>query len=154
MARKKNRTNIEAQPKSNVAKKMDAVALAGEIKGGASPKTILAMGVAGAFLGFLSGLNKWPQLPPELISPAASAAWLGAVLGVQHLDPNAAFQGAFLGLVVGLGVARSFNFDLRKMLLAWLLAGAGLIAGVMVVHTSTGAAGGWILGWMLALAAK
>ena len=125
MARKKKTTNIEAQPKSTVAKKSDPPAPIDDKKGGASSKTILAMGLAGAFLGFLSGLNQWPHLPVELNTPAASAAWLGAVLGVQHLDFNSAFQGGFLGLTVGLGFASSFNFTLRKMLLAWLLASYG-----------------------------
>ncbi|MBT9587895.1 hypothetical protein IV102_31460 [bacterium] len=150
MGRKKSRTSVEVKTPGSAPGKKGANAQAGDKKVGASPKIILSMGLGGAFLGFLSGLNQWPQLPAELTSMEASAAWLGAVLGVQHLDWNSAAQGGFLGLAVGLGFASSFNFGLRKMMMTWLLAGGGLLAGALTIKTATAAAGGWILGWMLA----
>jgi hypothetical protein len=151
MGRKKNRTGLESKTPGSAPAQKGGAAQAGDKKaGGASPRTVLSMGLGGGFLGFLSGLNQWPQLPAELNSVEASAAWLGAVLGVQHLDWNSAAQGGFLGLAVGLGFATSFNFGLRKMMMTWLLAGGGLLAGALLIKTATAAAGGWILGWMMA----
>jgi len=122
-------------------------------KSGVTRFTLLGMSWGGAFLGILSGLNQWPQQPVELTTPAAGAAWMGAILGLQRLDWNAASQGGFLGLVVGLGFALSFAMPERKMLNIWLLGGCGLFVGGTLFHTATGMAGGWILGFMLALAA-
>jgi len=119
---------------------------------GANSRTIAAMGIGGAVLGFLSGLNQWPAIPAELASPEASAAWLGAVLGQPRLDVTSAVQGGFLGMAVGLGTASSFNFGLGRMLKTWVLAGGGLMVGALTLKTAMAAAGGWILGWLMAQA--
>lgn len=155
MGRKKNRANRQAEAAQSAAPATAKAAASGNGNGkkvGAGPKTIAAMGIGGAFLGFLSGLNQWPAQPPELLTPEAGAVWLGAMLGLQHLDWNAAFQGGFLGLAVGLGFSTSFNFSIEKMLRTWVLAGGGLLAGALLLKTATAAAGGWILGWLLASA--
>lgn len=153
MGRKKNRE--KAQQGAGPATKSTPAAAQANGNGkkiGASPKVIVAMGIAGAFLGFLSGINQWPPQPANLLTPEAGAAWLGGILGLQHLDWNAAFQGGFLGLAVGLGCSSSFNFSIEKMLRTWVLAGGGLLAGALLLKTATAAAGGWILGWLLASA--
>lgn len=113
--------------------------------------TVLGMASSGALLGFLSGLNQWPATPAEIVSPVSDAAWLGGTLGMHLLNYAAASQGAFLGLVVGLGFALSFAFRERKMLSTWTVALSGLFLGTMVLKTMTAAAGGWLLGLMLAM---
>ena len=153
MGRKKNRTSAEAALPKKAGSSAKTSATEVPKKVGASLKIIVAMAIGGTFLGFLSGLNQWPQLPAALDSLEASAPWLGAVLGVQHLDWNSAFQEGLLGLVIGLGVPTSFNFPLRKMLLTWTLAGGGMLAAALTIKTATAAAGGWVLGWMLSMAA-
>ena len=119
---------------------------------GASPQIIFAMGVAGAVLGFLSGLNLWPPIPQNLSSLIANSGWLAAVLGQQHLDYNHALEGLFLGLSIGLGSAYSFNLPMRRMVMTWLLAGGGLVAGAMLAKTAFAAAAGWLVGMIVAKA--
>lgn len=123
-------------------------------KPAAGPSTVISMGLGGAFLGLLSGLNQWPRPPVSMATPATGASWMGYVLGVQGLDYNAAAQGALLGLLVGAGCAVSFFFRERKMLACWVLAGTGLLVGALTLKTATAAAGGWLLGWMLAMTVK
>ncbi|MBX3168131.1 MAG: hypothetical protein KF760_12005 [Candidatus Eremiobacteraeota bacterium] len=123
-----------------------------EKKVGASPQIILAMGVAGALLGFLSGLNLWPPIPQNLNSLIASSGWLAGVLGQQHLDYHHAVEGLFLGLSVGLGSAYSFNLPMRKMVMTWLLAGGGLLAGALIIKSAPAAALGWVIGLVAAQA--
>lgn len=120
----------------------------------AGPATIWGMGLGGGFLGMLSGLNQWPRPPVAMTTQASGASWMGYVLGVQGLDYNAAAQGALLGLLVGAGFAVSFFFRERKMLATWLLAGTGLVVAALTLKTATAAAGGWLLGWMLAMTVK
>lgn len=103
-------------------------------------------------LGFLSGINQWPAHPVEITNAVPDAAWLGGILGMPLLNYPAASQGAFLGVVVGLGFALSFAFGERKMLSTWVVALSGLFLGAMVLKTLTAAAGGWLLGLMLGMA--
>lgn len=149
MGRKKSKTPVAEviSPKGSKKGSSDANA---EKKVGASPQIVFAMGVAGAVLGFLSGLNLWPPLPAALSSPLASSGWLAAILGQQHLDYTSAAQGLFLGLSVGLGSASSFNFPMRKMILTWLLAGGGLLAGALLFKSALAAAAGWLAGLAMA----
>ena len=129
-----------------------AASQAAEKKIGASPQIIFAMGMAGAALGFLSGLNLWPPIPENLSSLIASSGWLAGVLGQQHLDYQHASQGLFLGLSVGLGSAYSFNLPMRKMVMTWMLAGGGLLAGALLAKTAVAAAAGWVAGLVVAQA--
>lgn len=151
MGRKKNRTGGDA-PVARVVPGNSGVPAASGAKQnvGASPAIILAMGCAGAVLGFLSGLNIWPPVPAELNSVIASSGWLGAVLGQQHLDYNTAAQGLLLGLSIGLGTSFSFNLPMRKMVMTWVLAGGGLLAGALLAKTAVAAAAGWVGGLVLA----
>jgi hypothetical protein len=139
-------------PASKVKAGKDASA--DEKKVTAGPGTIWGMALGGGFLGMLSGLNQWPRPPVALTTQASGASWMGYVLGVQGLDYTAAAQGALLGLLVGAGFAVSFFFRERKMLACWLLAGTGLIVAALTLKTATAAAGGWLLGWMLAMTVK
>ena len=149
MGRKKSKSPV-AEVISPKGSKKSSPSTSAEKKVGASPQIIFAMGVAGAVLGFLSGLNLWPPLPAALASPIASSGWLAAILGQQHLDYATAAQGLFLGLSVGLGAASSFNFPMRKMILTWLLAGGGLVAGALVFKSALAAAAGWLAGLAMA----
>ena len=129
-----------------------AASQAAEKKVGATPQIIFAMGVAGAVLGFLSGLNLWPPVPANLSSLIANSGWLAGVLGQQHLDYAHAAEGLFLGLSVGLGSAYSFNLPMRKMVMTWLLAGGGLLAGALLLKSAPAAAAGWVAGLIVAQA--
>jgi len=149
MGRKKNKTPVAEVIPAKGSKKSSSSA-SSEKKVGASPQIIFAMGVAGAVLGFLSGLNLWPPVPAALASRIASSGWLAAILGQQHLDYASAAQGLFLGLSVGLGISSSFNFPMRKMILTWLLAGGGLLAGALVFKSALAAAVGWLAGLAMA----
>ena len=115
-------------------------------------RTQLAMAWGGAALGYLAGLNHWPERPPEVDTLAAQAAWFGGVLGITQLDRSTATQGGFLGMAVGMGLALSFLMPERKMLATWVLAGLGLAAGAMLGHNAAAAGGGWVLGWMIGFA--
>lgn len=117
---------------------------------GASPQIILSMGLAGGALGFLSGLNLWPPIPQNLSSLIANSGWLAGVLGQQHLDYTHAVQGLILGLMVGLGSAYSFNLSMRKMIMTWVLAGGGLLAGALLAKSVVAAAAGWVVGLAVA----
>lgn len=149
MGRKKKRDSGD-QPVVKIIPRPGSITPDQERKVTASPEVILALGCVGAVLGFLSGLNLWPSVPTELTSIIANAGWLGAVLGQQHLDYQMAGQGLFLGLSIGLGTAFSFNLPMRKMVLTWILAGGGLLAGVMLTKTVVAAAAGWVGGLILA----
>lgn len=150
MGRKKNRNSGETPVARVVPSKGSASPAAAEKKVGASPPIIFAMGCAGAVLGFLSGLNLWPPVPQGLSSMIAHSGWLGAVLGQQHLDYTSASMGLFLGLSVGLGTSFSFNLPMRKMVMTWILAGGGLVAGAVLHKTAGAAAAGWVVGWFAA----
>ncbi|MBS2038704.1 hypothetical protein JST97_27230 [bacterium] len=151
MGRKKNRTGGEAPVARVVSGKSGVPAASNAEKTvGASNPIIFAMGCAGAVLGFLSGLNHWPSVPAELNTAIASTGWLGAVLGQQHLDYQTAGQGLFLGLSVGLGTSFSFNLPMRKMVMTWILAGGGLLAGALLAKSAFAAAAGWVGGLVLA----
>ena len=151
MGRKKIKSSgVEIIPPKAGGSKKGSSPANSEKKVGASPQIIFAMGCAGAVLGFLSGLNLWPPIPAALASPIASAGWLAAILGQQHLDYITAAQGLFLGLAVGLGIPSSFNFPVRKMILTWLLAGGGLLAGALLFKSPMAAAAGWLLGLAMA----
>ncbi len=155
MATKKKRASEQPIAKVAPSKKGSPPSASQSVEkkvGGASPPIILAMGVAGAVLGFLSGLNLWPPMPPALSSLVASSGWLGGVLGQQHLDYPHALEGLFLGLSVGLGSAYSFNLPMRTMIMTWLLAGGGLLAGALVLKSVPAAAAGWVIGLIVAKA--
>lgn len=116
------------------------------------PYHVVALALIGAALGILSGLNGWPDAPATMVAPEARAHWLAFMLGGQNYDTASAAAGGLLGAVVGAGFAASFFFPERKMVTFWVCAGVGLIGGGLAMHTMTGAAGGWILGWLLAMA--
>ena len=153
---KKNKATGSGQPTAKVAPAKKgappAASQAAEKKVGASPQIIFAMGVAGAVLGFLSGLNLWPPVPENLTSLIANSGWLAGVIGQQHLDYMHAIEGLFLGLSIGLGSAYSFNLPMRKMVMTWMLAGGGLLAGALLVKTAAAAAAGWVIGLVAAQA--
>lgn len=153
---KKNKPAVSGQPTAKVApaKKGSppAASQGTEKKVGASPQIIFAMGMAGAALGFLSGLNLWPAVPENLTSLIANSSWLAGILGQQHLDYLHAGQGLFLGLSVGLGSAFSFNLPMRKMVMTWMLAGGGLLAGALLLKSAAAAAVGWVIGLVAAQA--
>lgn len=143
----------------NAAKAPDKKVVVVNSSGGKLSKTqttALAMALGGAFLGFLAGLNQWPVMPAANKAVAPGLAWLGGVLGVQRVqnfDINSAVQGGCLGLVVGLGLALSFAYSERKMLNTWVLSACGLFVATSIFHNPVAAAGGWVLGWMLGMAA-
>ncbi|MFN8606070.1 MAG: hypothetical protein U0931_00970 [Vulcanimicrobiota bacterium] len=150
MGRKKERKSEAPVARVVPTKSGAPAASSAEKTVGASPPIIFAMSCAGAVLGFLSGLNLWPPAPTELNSLIASSGWLGAVLGQPHLDYQTAGQGLFLGLSIGLGTSFSFNLPMRKMVMCWVLAGGGLLAGALLGKTAVAAAAGWVGGLVLA----
>ena len=82
MATKKKRASEQPVAKVVPAKKgaPPSASQTAEKKIGASPQIIFAMGMAGAVLGFLSGLNLWPPIPQNLSSLIASSGLLAGVL--------------------------------------------------------------------------